>query len=126
MVWPMPEAPAGARESEILTRAVVRAQELLHLSQNELARILGISESSVSRLSRGRLISVASKEGELAILFLRVFRSLDALVGGDTHAARQWLRGHNYHLGGVPATLLQSVAGLAHVIEYLDAMRGHL
>ena len=111
----------------MLTTAVVRAGERLGLSQRELAGILGVSPATLSRLARPReprRLEAASKEGELAVQLLRVYRSLDALLGGDDEANRRWLRAENHHLGGVPATLLQSVTGLVHVAEYLDAMRG--
>ena len=114
-----PSAPA------VLTRAVVRAAEILDLSGKEIAGVLGVSPASRSRLARGREIRPDSKEGELALLFLRVFRSLDALLGGDAEGCRRWLRAYNSHLAGVPAELLRTVAGLAGVAEYLDAMRSH-
>jgi hypothetical protein len=87
---------------------------------------LGISPASVSRLGRERTIDPGSKEGELGLLLLRVFRSLDATVGGDESAARAWFHADNHHLGGVPAELVRSVTGLGHVAEYLDAIRGKL
>jgi uncharacterized protein (DUF2384 family) len=107
-----------------LTKAVSRSAERLGLNQKELAAVLGISPASSSRLGRSRRISPESKEGELALLFLRVFRSLDAVLGGDAEKSRRWLRAENHHLGAPPAELLQTVAGLVHVAEYLDAMRG--
>ena len=67
-----------------------------------------------------------SKQGELGLLFLRLFRSLDALMGGDEGKSRAWLRAENSHLGGVPAERIRRVEGLVDVIQYLDAMRGHL
>jgi len=109
-----------------LTKAVSRAAGRLGLTQKELAGILGVSPASMSRLGRGRQISPQTKEGELALLFLRVFRSLDALLGGDAEKGRRWLRADNHHLGAAPADLLQTVSGLVHVSEYLDAMRGQL
>lgn len=109
-----------------LTKAFLRAAAALGVSQRELAQLLGVSAASVSRLFRDRTIAVASKEGELAILFVRLFRSLDALLGGDDIAAKRWYRAHNDHLGGIPAELVSSVTGFVHVIEYLDAMRGKL
>ena len=68
----------------------------------------------------------ASKEGELALLFIRVYRSLDALMGGDDVRSRAWLHAVNAHLGGVPAERLTSVEGLVDVVQYLDAVRGRL
>ena len=44
--------------------------------------ILGVSPSTLSRLDE-RPLDPARKEGELAVLFVRLFRSLDALLGGQ-------------------------------------------
>jgi len=99
--------------------------DALGVSQKSLAATLGISESSVSRLVRGnRAVAPDTKEGELAVLFVRLFRSLDALVGGDESKARNWITADNHHLGGVPAERIRTVTGLMHVTQYLDAMRG--
>jgi hypothetical protein len=110
----------------VLAKAVLAAAVRLGLRQRQLAILLGASEASVSRLQRGRGIAPASKEGELALLFLRLYRSLDALVGGDDDRARRWLHTANDHLGGVPAERLNSVQGLVDVVQYLDGMRGRL
>ena len=107
----------------VLTKAVLRAAERLDLSQRELATVLGLSPSTLSRLPR-RPLDPQSKEGELAVLFVRLYRSLDALLDGDNPKARAWLFARNHHLGGIPAELIRTVTGLVHVIEYLDAMRG--
>ena len=109
----------------VLSKAVVRAADALGVSQKSLAATLGISESSVSRLVRGnRAVDPETKEGELAVLFVRLFRSVDALVGGDESKARSWITADNHHLGGVPAERIRTVTGLMHVTQYLDAMRG--
>lgn len=110
----------------VLAKAVLNAAERLELRQRQLAAILGASEASVSRLSRGRGIDPSSKEGELALLFLRLYRSLDTLVGGDDARARAWLTAPNDHLDGVPAERLTSVQGLVDVVQYLDGIRGRL
>ena len=110
----------------VLTRAVRSAAERLGLRNRRLAVVLGTSEASISRLGRGRTIDPGSKEGELALLFLRLFRSLDALVGGDEAKARAWLEADNAHLGGAPAERIVRVEGLVDVVHYLDALRGRL
>jgi hypothetical protein len=122
----LPRSATAVDAPAVLTKAVLAAADRLDLRQKQLAGILGASEASISRLQRGRGIDPASKEGELALLFLRVYRSLDALVGGDDGRARQWLHAANQHLGGVPANRLESVEGLVDVAGYLDAMRGRL
>ena len=110
----------------VLARAVLSAAARLGLRHRHLAAVLGASEASVSRLQRGRGIDPAGKEGELALLFLRLYRSLDALVGGDDDRAREWLHADNDHLGAVPAERITQVEGLVDVVQYLDAMRGRL
>ncbi|MFN2644019.1 MAG: antitoxin Xre-like helix-turn-helix domain-containing protein [Burkholderiales bacterium] len=125
----MPRAPRIAEKNQpaadvVLTKAVLRAAELLELPASALARILGVSEASVSRLAGGsRTIDPASKEGELALLLVRVYRSLDALVGADAVQRRAWLQGHNRALNGRPVELLARADGLVGVVAYLDAMR---
>lgn len=117
---------AAPDSAEVLARAVSTAARLLGVRNNRLAQVIGTSEASVSRLSSGRSIDPDSKEGELALLFLRMYRSLDALVGGDDTKARAWLHAENAHLGGVPAERIRRAEGLVDVIHYLDAMRGRL
>lgn len=118
---------ARVDESAVLSKAFLRAAERLGLAQKDQARILGLSGASLSRLARGeRSIDVDTKEGELALLLVRLYRSLDALTGGDEAKSRKWLDAENHHLGGKPSDLIQSIQGLVHVVEYLDALRGRL
>ncbi|MEZ5964894.1 MAG: antitoxin Xre-like helix-turn-helix domain-containing protein [Planctomycetota bacterium] len=126
MVPPVRARAAAARPDPglVLARAVLRAADQLGVRQAQLARILGVSEATVSRLAAGRSLSPDSKAGELALLFVRVFRSLDALFGGATEQGRSWLASENAHLGDVPVRMLESAAGLVAVVDYLDAMRG--
>ncbi len=119
--------PAPAPDpTVVLTKAVLSAADRLGLRNRELAEVLGSSEASISRLSRQRRLEPTGKEGELALLFLRLFRSLDALVGGDDRKARAWLEAHNDHLGGVPKDQILRIEGLVRVVQYLDAMRGRI
>jgi uncharacterized protein (DUF2384 family) len=113
---------------EVIAKALVRAARRLGLSQGELGDVVGTSAASISRTFAGeRPIAPDSAEGRHALLLLRVYRSLDTLVGGDTEKARAWLGARNVHLSGrAPRELLGSTVGLVRVAEYLDAMRGHL
>ena len=124
---PSPVRPAAASERRagaVLTQASLRAAELLGLSAAALARVLGVSEASVSRLAAGtRLIAPASKEGELALLLVRVYRSLDALVGADDAQRKAWMSSPNRALNGVPAEQARRAEGLVTVLAYLDGMR---
>ena len=110
----------------MLAKALLSAGTRLGLRNRQLAAIIGSSEASVSRLQHGRGLDPDSKEGELALLFIRLYRSLDALVGGDDEKARTWLHAENRHVAGVPAERIRTVEGLVDVVQYLDAMRGRL
>lgn len=110
----------------VVTRAVQRAGTRLGLNQRDLGKVLGISESKVSRLGQETQLDPQRKEFELALLFVRLYRSLDALVGGDDAKAAMWLHAENHYLGDVPADLIKHVEGLTSVVHYLDAMRGPL
>jgi len=117
----------GADPGAVLTKAVVRAASLLGLSQQTLAQVLGVSRPTVTRMGLGayRLAPAQPKSWELATLFVRLFRSLDALAGHD-ESARTWLEGPNTDLGASPLALIVSAEGLVRVVHYLDAHRGRL
>ena len=115
---------AHVSEAAVATKAVMRAAARLGLSNKTLAKIIGVSEATVSRMGAGSYqLSRGDKPFDLALLFVRVFRSLDAIAGGDEAVATAWLRSENLALGGAPLTLIQSVPGLVHVLAYLDARR---
>ncbi len=111
-------------EAAVVTKAVTNAAERLGLSARSLAAVLGVSEASISRMKRqDYLLERGSKSFELAILLIRFFRSLDAIVGGDENVARQWLRNANRAFGAAPVDKITTIAGLTDVLAYLDARR---
>jgi len=118
---------AAPDPAAVLATATQRAAVLLGLNGAALARVIGVSEATVSRIARGeRPLNPESKEGELALLLVRLYRSLDALVGNDESRRLAWMRSPNDALNGTPATLIQSAQGLVATVAYLDAMRAPL
>ena len=118
------QAARAATAPAVVTKAAVRAADRLALSNRLLAEVLGVSEATVSRMGAGTYqLAPASKPFELAVLFVRLFRSLDAIVGGDAAVARAWLRNNNTVLGATPLALIASVSGLVNVVAYLDTRR---
>ncbi|WP_414656057.1 antitoxin Xre-like helix-turn-helix domain-containing protein [Ferrovibrio sp.] len=79
---------------QILSKAVVRAAENLGLSQAMIAEVIGVSPSTASRLFSGKLVLDPRNRNvwELSVLFIRLYRSLDALIG-HADQARIWLNG---------------------------------
>jgi hypothetical protein len=114
----------AASDSSVVTKATLRAADKLRLTNKSLARIIGLSEATVSRMRKGDYrLEKGQKPFELAMLLLRLYRSLDAVVGGDDSVAGAWLTNHNSALNGTPLDLIQSVSGLVNVIQYLDGRR---
>ena len=87
---------------EVLSKAVTRAAEMLGVS----LMVQNIKESD-------------------ALLFVEMFRSLLASVGGDESMARSWLMSENLALNCKPIDLIFSTSGLVRVVEYLERGRGH-
>lgn len=111
----------------VLAKATLAAADRLGLTARALARIVGVSEPTISRMKRGDLgLEEGTKPFELAALLVRAFRSLDAVTGGDERVARVWMQAENLALGGVPAVKMASVQGLCDVVAYLDARRAPL
>lgn len=119
------EQPA---RGEVVLEAAARAAELMGLSQAQLARVLGMDPSTLSRrLSAGRGLDERSREYEAAVLWIRLFRSLHAVVGGQDATARAWLASPNTAFAGErPRDLIEHAEGLVRVVQYLDAHRAML
>lgn len=122
---PTRSRPVSAPDkAAVLTKATLRAAGQLGLTNKALATVIGVSEATVSRMRSGDYtLQPGQKPFELAVLFVRLYRSLDAIVGGDDAVAGSWLKNRNTALDGEPLALIQTVPGLMNVIQYLDARR---
>lgn len=113
---PTPEA--------VLAKAVLRAADQLGLKQAQLAAVLGMHRTAVSRLKQTASLSPQSKQGELALLLIRMARALFALTGGDREWMQHFMRTPNSETGGVPVQQIESIQGLLTVLQFVDAIRG--
>lgn len=118
---------AKADPSPALTKAVLRAADIMGLNQATLAKVLGISPASISRMRSGDYrLNPTGKEWELAMLLVRLFRGLDAIMAGDEIALRAWLDSHNTALKDKPRALLTQAAGLTRTVDYVDGYRARV
>jgi uncharacterized protein (DUF2384 family) len=118
---PLPQEPLTKPDAQLVAEACGRAATALGLNRDELSAVVGKHRTSIDRTG----LDPTTKEGELALLFLRVYRSLHALFGGDQALMRHWIEQPNHHLGEQPPRLLLSrIEGLTRVANYLDALRG--
>jgi len=109
-------------DKALLARALLSSAKALGLPQAEVAAVVGRNRTGLVRDG----IDPDSKSGELALLFVRLYRSVYALTGGDTEAMAHWLNTPNRYFDDAPRALIQSTEGLVRVVHYLDAMRGRI
>jgi len=118
---------AAEIEAAVLTKATVRAAQRLGLKNRVLAAVIGVSEATISRMSKNEFtLARESKSFELGAMFVRMFRALDAIVAGDEAVAKAWLTNTNTALGDAPINLIQTVGGLVNVVQYLDSRRARI
>ncbi len=115
-----PKRPQPPEKARVLAEATLNAARALGITQSELQKIIGKHPSNIRRHG----IDPESKSGELALLLVRLYRSLFALLGGDDGAMRHWMHTANRDTGGIPTEQIRTVQGLAEAAAYLDALRG--
>lgn len=114
----LPSITPGA----VAAKAAFRAAQELGLSQRDLAEVIGVSGATVSRMRDGGF-DLAGKPLELALCLIRAFRSLDAIVGGDSASRQGWMANRNEILGDRPKALVLTATGLVEVMQYLESAR---
>ncbi|NOQ63204.1 MAG: DUF2384 domain-containing protein [Methyloprofundus sp.] len=117
------EKPSPTQAS-VLAKAVLKAAEQLGLNQSELATVLGMHRTAISRLKQNQSLNPLSKQGEIALLLIRIARALFALTGGDADWIKHFMHTHNKVTGAIPAQQIQSIQGLMTVLQFVDAIRG--
>lgn len=120
-VAPLSQEPLTKSDAQLVAQACGRAAQVLGLSKEELSAVVGKHRTTIDRTG----LDPKTKEGELALLLLRLYRSLHALCGGDRDLMRHWMEQPNHHLSEQPPRLLLTrIEGLNRVANYLDALRG--
>ncbi len=107
----------------VLLKAFNNACSELSISREQAGKVLGVDKATLSR-NKNKGFDPNSKTGELCLHFVRIYRSLFAIAGGDKNFMRHWLSSTNTALGDSPLNLIFTIVGLIRVNEYLDAMRG--
>ena len=118
---------SNASDGALVAKAIQRIAEFWDLTNEGLGEILGLSGSTVSRLRNGSWhFQSGTKSFELAQYLMRLFRSLDSLMGSDDLATRSWLESENRDLGGKPMYLIRTIRGLSDVADYVDDYRARV
>ncbi len=112
-------------ESEVIMKAFNNACKALGVSAKSKAELLGVDRSTITRKEKVGF-AVNSKTSEIQLHFIRIYRSLYAIAGGDPDFMQHWFRTKNKGLNGVPLELCGRIDGIVRINMYLDAMRGKI
>ncbi|MBL4837485.1 MAG: DUF2384 domain-containing protein [Kordiimonadaceae bacterium] len=111
----------------VLTKAVLSASDKLGINSTTLGKIIGLSAATISRMKKeGYSLKTDKKEYELGAEFVRLYRGIDSINGGDDTANQSWIKSNNTVLNGAPIDLIQKIRGLVHTIEYVDTFRAKI
>lgn len=107
--------------SDLVTNGVIKACDDLDINGATVARIIGISTASVSRMRNGTWkFQEGSKSYELAIALLRMHLALKRKMRDNLDRMRGWLRATDATLGSAPIDHLNRIQGLFRVIFLLE------
>ncbi|VAW46563.1 hypothetical protein MNBD_GAMMA02-1683 [hydrothermal vent metagenome] len=112
-------------DKKIVSTALKNATESMGLSQTQVASILMVDKSTLSRSLKSG-IEPLSLKGQVSLLIIRMYRSLFALSGDNKKFMNHFLQTPNKAFGAAPLELLKTLDGLVQVNQYLDAMRGKI
>ena len=119
--------PAVPADDLVLSKAVANVARLWGLSNDMLGKIIGVSGPTASRLRAGSWrLERGTKPFELGQYLIRLFRSLDSLMGSDDQASLSWLKTRNSDLDGRPIDMILTIRGLTEVANYVDDFRARV
>lgn len=119
----MTEASPLENSPRVLSEAVAKTAMRLGIESEQLAQILGMESDKAARMLSGAYrLDQAGGEWERAQLFIRLFLSLQALIGDD-QMARAWIHDQSKDLAGRPIDLVAQKEGLSKVVRYVEARR---
>ncbi len=110
-------------DKDIIAYGLKEASKIMGISQVQLAAILQVDKSSLSRAFKNG-IEPGSLKAQVSILIIRMYRSLFAISGDNSKFMKHFLNTQNRAFSSKPIDMIKNIEGLVQVNQYLDAMRG--
>jgi len=111
-------------QEAVIAKALKNLKNMWRLANVDVAAIVGVDDSVISRIDSTRAFHPDKKAGQLALLLIRAYRSLGAFLGDRVDLQQEWLRADHVVFNQSPLEAMKTPEGLAHVVMYLDSMRG--
>ncbi len=106
----------------VLANALLNAGDELGLSHSELASVLGLHRTAISRMKHRQHINPDSKQGELALMLIRIYHALYHLTNNNLRLMHHFMRTPNSLTGQTPADQIQNINGLITVMFCVESM----
>lgn len=107
----------------VLAKALLDTADQLGLKQSQIASVIGVHRTAISRLKSNPKLDPATKQGEIALLLIHIYRTVYALTGGDSEWIKYFMNSYNEATRGIPVEQIQSICGLVTVLDYVDSIR---
>ena len=109
--------------SKVLTKASWKAAELLGLKPEQFVRILHLECLDMNLSEATLMFDPNSKQGEIALILIRIYKALYHLNGGDIKWMHHFLNSPNLLTGGIPIEQLESMSGLLSVLNTVESLQ---
>jgi len=110
-------------KSIILTEASWKAAENLGLKPEQFLKILHLQCVDMNLSETTIVLDPDSKQGEIALILIRIYKAIFNLSGGDIEWIHHFLNSPNLLTGGIPIEQLESMSGLLSVLKTVESLQ---
>ena len=110
----------------VLAKSLPNTADQLGLKEAQLASIIGVNCDFISNLKANPELDPATKQGELAILLIEIYRAVYVLSGRDSEWIHYFMNSYNDATKGVPIEQIQTISGLNKVLNFVDSVRAKM
>ena len=110
----------------VLAKSLPNTADQLGLKEAQLASIIGVNCDFISNLKANPELDPATKQGELAILLIEIYRAVYVLSGRDSEWIHYFMNSYNDATKGVPIEQIQTISGLNKVLHFVDSVRAKM
>ncbi len=101
-------------------------QRMKDPTQHPLPCELSLFLNTISSFKANPELDPATKQGELAILLIDIYRAVYVLSGGDSEWIHYFMNSYNEATKGVPIEQIQTISGLTTVLHFVDSVRAKM
>lgn len=106
-----------------MTTASWKAAQQLGLKPEQFVRILHLECVDMDLSDSSLMLDPNSKQVEIALILIRIYRAVYSLNGGDIKWMHHFLNSPNLLTGGIPMEQLESMSGLLSVLNTVESLQ---